>query len=102
MTKEYVVLKEFQDRCADFTIRSVGEKHIPPTEERAQLLLEQGYIGVPTPQPTTPPADDSEGDEDRIKHVGGGYWELPNGEKVRGKEHAVEALKALDAASGQE
>ena len=27
------------------------------------------------------------------KHVGGGYYELPNGERVKGKEAADEALK---------
>ena len=27
------------------------------------------------------------------KHVGGGYYELPNGERVKGKEAAEEALK---------
>lgn len=29
-----------------------------------------------------------------IKHVGGGWYELPNGEKVQGKDEAIEALKA--------
>lgn len=29
------------------------------------------------------------------KHVGGGYYELSNGEKVKGKEAAIEAEKAL-------
>lgn len=28
-----------------------------------------------------------------IKHVGGGYYELPNGERVQGKEEALAALK---------
>lgn len=28
-------------------------------------------------------------------HVGGGYYELPNGEKVRGKEAATKALNEL-------
>jgi hypothetical protein len=30
-----------------------------------------------------------------LKHLGGGYYELPNGEKVRGKDSALEALAAL-------
>lgn len=29
------------------------------------------------------------------KHLGGGYYELSNGEKVKGKEAAIEAEKAL-------
>ncbi|PDY18268.1 hypothetical protein COM83_25930, partial [Bacillus cereus] len=28
-------------------------------------------------------------------HVGGGYYELPNGEKIKGKDAALEALKQL-------
>lgn len=28
-------------------------------------------------------------------HIGGGYYELPNGEKVRGKEAATKALNEL-------
>ena len=34
--------------------------------------------------------------ESEPKHVGGGYYELPNGEKVKGKQAAEEALKAGD------
>ena len=29
------------------------------------------------------------------KHVGGGYYELSNGEKIKGKDAAIEAEKAL-------
>ena len=29
------------------------------------------------------------------KHTGGGYYELSNGEKVKGKDAAIEAEKAL-------
>jgi hypothetical protein len=34
-------------------------------------------------------------------HVGGGYYELPNGDKVRGKEKAEEALKELEKAGDE-
>lgn len=35
-----------------------------------------------------------------IKHTGGGWYELPNGQKVQGKEAAEEALKgAVDNGS---
>lgn len=34
-------------------------------------------------------------------HVGGGYYELPNGDKVRGKEKAEEALKELEEAGDE-
>lgn len=34
-------------------------------------------------------------EELELEHVGGGYYELSNGEKVQGKELAIEAEKAL-------
>jgi hypothetical protein len=34
--------------------------------------------------------------EDGLIHVGGGYYELPNGEKVKGKEKALETLKEIE------
>lgn len=39
-------------------------------------------------------------DEDGLNHVGAGWYELPNGERVRGKEAAQEALAALEAGMG--
>lgn len=39
----------------------------------------------------------SEGDTEFPKHLGGGYFELSNGEKVKGKEAAIEAQAAIDA-----
>lgn len=36
-------------------------------------------------------SDESE-TADQLKHVGGGYYLLPNGEKVQGKENAEQAL----------
>ena len=49
----------------------------------------------------TPAMTDNDPDDidERLQHVGGGYYLLPNGEKVRGKEKAAEALEALDAAA---
>lgn len=39
------------------------------------------------------PEDEIEGLNDvSAYHIGGGYYELPNGEKVRGKEAATELL----------
>jgi len=35
------------------------------------------------------------------KHVGGGYYELSNGKKVRGKESALKVQKELDEESGE-
>lgn len=35
---------------------------------------------------------------EKLKHLGGGYYELPNGERVRGREAAEKALAELEAA----
>lgn len=29
------------------------------------------------------------------KHLGGGYYELPNGKRVRGKEKAIKAMRGV-------
>lgn len=45
------------------------------------------------------PADDDEKptlDESGLVNLGGGVYQLPNGEKVRGKEKALEALAELN------
>ncbi|MFD1953732.1 hypothetical protein ACFSL6_17710 [Paenibacillus thailandensis] len=41
-------------------------------------------------------AGDLEEEDGFPKHVGGGYYELSNGEKIRGKEKAEEAQAELD------
>ncbi len=38
-----------------------------------------------------------DGDPEWPKHVGGGHYELSNGEKVKGKEGAVAAQAEIDA-----
>lgn len=62
-------------------------------EKRIKELTDAGYLekveipkvesGVKNVKPET---------ADQLKHVGGGYYELPNGEKVQGKENAEKAL----------
>ena len=40
--------------------------------------------------------DTGEGDKDEYpKHIGGGYYELSNGDKIKGKENAIEAEEQL-------
>lgn len=83
----YTTLKKFNDRES-------GKKFLPgqpfhsDTQERIELLLDQGFIGV------------EEEDDGPLKHVGAGWYELPNGESVRGKEKAEKALEALQGQSG--
>jgi hypothetical protein len=50
---------------------------------------------IETPTVSMEPNIDA-GEEQGIKHVGGGWYLLPNGEKVQGKDEALEALKSLN------
>lgn len=43
--------------------------------------------------------DDSDNDETNLQHLGGGYYQLSNGDKVKGKEAALKAQAELDAAN---
>lgn len=56
------------------------------------LWKEKGYCKEKEEEPPTPPEPPQ---EPELNHVGGGYYLLPNGEKIKGKEAALEALKAL-------
>ncbi|URN94561.1 MAG: hypothetical protein NAG76_22555 [Candidatus Pristimantibacillus lignocellulolyticus] len=85
----YIVIKEFLDRFDNLRHCKVGESHIPPNDERADQLVEKGYIE---------PVDGNDtSDDGQLINLGGGYYELPNGEKVRGKDKALKALEALEA-----
>lgn len=88
----YVVLKKFYDRFDNMKLNKEGDEHFPPSDERALQLISQGFIT----------AVENTDDDERIKWLGGGYYELPNGEKVRGKENALAALQELDQATENE
>lgn len=87
-TKPYQVI-------ADFTDIETGEDVLKgdifeADAERAEALKAAGVIGKEADP-------DSQNDlDERLKHLGGGYYELPNGEKIRGKEAAMAALKKDD------
>ncbi|MNY55410.1 hypothetical protein D3C86_1913840 [compost metagenome] len=59
-------------------------------DERIGELQDLGYIG----EETKPDEDSADGS---LKDVGGGNYELPNGEKIKGKKAALEALKKLES-----
>jgi hypothetical protein len=72
------------------TWQSKGIAQIPSMEITSDKQSETGGV-------TQDNLDDL---KDKMKHVGGGYYELPNGEKVKGKEAAIEALKVLEGGNG--
>lgn len=107
---KYVVLKDFLDRFDNRRHCKPGEIHIPPNEERAKRLVELGFIRpveetksrVKEVEQEVLEHEDGVGEnqDEGIKHVGGGYWQLPNGEKIRGKEKALKALAEMNVGEG--
>lgn len=79
------------DRRVALDGRSVCCSHAEPADlpaDLAQSLIDQG---------TFEPVDAVPDPAERLTKHKGGMWELPNGEKVRGKAKALAALAALDA-----
>lgn len=89
-TKHYQVTADFTDKVTGEDVLK-GDV-VEADAERAAALRAAGVIG----KEVDPDSQTSELDE-RLHHVGGGYYELPNGEKVRGREAAAAALAKLDA-----
>ena len=62
-------------------------------EKRVKELTDAGYLEkVDIPKVEGAVKNVNAETADQLKHVGGGYYELPNGEKVQGKENAEKAL----------
>lgn len=107
----YKVIKSFQDLDDNKRLYEAGEPYpregYEPTEERIQQLStvnnnkRQVFIkkvGEPDGQEQIGHGDrEQENVIEFPKHTGGGWYLLSNGEKVQGKDEAVEAEKALKA-----
>jgi len=85
----YLVLTEFIDKFTN-VYYAAGSEYETPDEDRAKHLQKLGYLGEEIME-----RDDDDLDQ-HLKPLAGGYYVLPNGEKVRGKEKAIKALKQLD------
>lgn len=59
-----------------------GDSYTHDDEKRIAFLIEKGYL-------------EKEQQSVEVKHVGGGWYELPNGEKIKGKEAAEKAALEL-------
>lgn len=77
---KYVVIAEYEDSI-EGTRKKAGDV-IDIDDARAKVLANIGVIAADEP------------DESGLIHLGGGYYQLPNGEKVRGKQNALDALKS--------
>jgi len=66
-------------------------------EAKAKELVDGSYaVYVDKSSKAIKKMDIKIGNEE-LTHVGGGHYLLPNGEKIKGKEAALEAIKALEA-----
>ncbi|MGG3924909.1 hypothetical protein ABET51_02745 [Metabacillus fastidiosus] len=92
MSKHFVV-NAFIDKETLKTY-PVGSVYESDSEERVDFLIEEGFLQANS--------EKNEVDEDGLIKHGGGYYELPNGEKVKGRENALKALEELKEASIEE
>lgn len=99
MLPKYKVIAEFNDWELG-RVRSVGET-MEPDDERAEMLISKGVVKAlregEGSADNTDNTDGTDGTDGELVHLGGGFYQLPNGEKVRGKEKALEALAQLKA-----
>lgn len=97
---KYRVIAEYVD------LESGRRQHpgdvVDVNEERAETLQQKGLIGQApisgdpevasvSPVPDNPKGPGA-GGKDELKHVGGGFYELPDGRRIKGKEAALAAL----------
>lgn len=95
----YEVIKNFIDLEDNNRLNEAGQPYpregYEPSEERVQYIANKGFIKAIEGTVEDTNQNEGEGDEDFPKHTGGGYYELSNGEKVKGKEEALAAEEAL-------
>lgn len=82
----YRVAKRFRDKDTG-KVYEENAPYINEDKDRVSFLVEKGYLD----EQKRPP--ELSVDE---YHKGGGYYELPNGETVRGRETAEQTLADLE------
>lgn len=81
------VVRAFQDKYTSKHY-SIGNTFESQDFERVSYLIEKGFLeNKELPKP----------DVNEPVHIGAGYYELPNGEKVRGKSKAFKKWSDLNA-----
>lgn len=105
-TKSYEVISDFIDEETGKVVKAGSSVDV--NDYRAAQLYKARVIKYVGSIQTTTPMDQTKVDagqkddhepEKYPKHTGGGYYELSNGEKVQGKENAVEKQLELDDAA---
>ena len=88
---DYTVIKTFICKLSKKRYNP-GDVYTTADPERAQLLISKKRLARPPKQKAQ---EDEPFTSKSLKHVGGGSYELPNGERVKGKEAATSALTEL-------
>lgn len=78
----HLVLNAFIDKETDVGY-SKGDMYESKDSKRIAFLVEKGFLQGNTAVSKFP------------KHTGGGWYELSNGDKIQGKEEAVEVEQSL-------
>ena len=93
----YRVTNNYVDR--DGNRRSPGETISVSRERGEQLVARRLAVPVerqaPVETATQKPPEMAASRIQPPQHIGGGVYELPNGERVRGREAAVERMRQL-------
>jgi len=77
------VIRPFLDKTDNRKPYKIGDSYNHKDDDRIAFLMEKGFLEQQSKQPTK---------DEFPKHVGGGYYELPNGERIKGKDAALEAM----------
>lgn len=93
-------MKFYCERYPQLYVRDLGVRFVDGVFETDDAKVAERLRNAPLPLTwdgeLTAPEPAAEATEEGLIVVGGGYYELPNGERVRGREAALEALAALE------
>ncbi len=98
---KYKVIKAFTCKL-DRKVRHAGDIYETDDPDRAKFLQGRGHLGAaieeaPPEEPTIETEETpAETPAPELRHVGGGWYELPSGERVKGKEEAIAAMNGGD------
>jgi hypothetical protein len=84
---KYEVIEMFRDKDTH-EVHAEGTHYETDDLKRAEFLQSHGYIGDEVEF-----TDDNDADDGDLIPLGGGMYELPDGEKVKGKAKALKALE---------
>ncbi|MEK4581782.1 hypothetical protein [Bacillus sp. FSL R12-0074] len=86
--KKCVVKRAFRDKFTDVHY-SIGDSYESNDVKRIIFLQDEGFLNEGS-------VEEIDKEVNELTHVGGGYYQLPNGEKVKGKDAALKSLNELN------